>query len=88
MTTNNPPAVPGAIIRLLRNFKGMMQKHACDKLDISQQAYSKIESRKEVPEKKVAEILEAFDSNLQELEYIIKNYPPHKNKITVASFIS
>ena len=76
MSTNNPPAVPGYIIRLLRNFKGMMQKHACEKMDISQQAYSRIELREKVTEKKVAEILQAFNSNLQELEYIIKNYPP------------
>lgn len=80
MTTNNPPSVPGEIIRRLRNFKGIKQEDAGKNMDISQQAYSKIELSEEVPEKKVAEILVALSSNQQELENIINLLPPPPDK--------
>lgn len=76
MSTNNPPCIAGEMIRRLRSLKGIMQKEACKKMAITQQAYSKIELSKNVPEKKLAEILLAFNSSMQELESIIKFLPP------------
>ena len=76
MTTNNPPSVSGQTIRMLRILKGMKQTEASKKLGISQQAYSKMESKNVISESKIVKILWALNSSLQDVEHIIKNYPP------------
>ena len=75
MTTNNPPAISGEIIRILRILKGIKQTEAAGKLGITQQAYSKIELNVVISSAKVAEILQAFNCNWKDLENIMQLTP-------------
>ncbi len=73
MPLNN---VSGEVIRKLRHYKGWGQKDACRKLNISQQAYSKIERQNIITHKMLLRIFTAFDCTVEELTKFI----PPKNE--------
>ena len=80
MSNNNLPLVTGDNIRRLRVLKGLKQLDAGKKLGIGQQAYSKIEFSPEISQSKARRILNAFESNEEELGFIINSTPPPKKK--------
>ena len=83
MFNNNLPLVTGDNIRRLRVLKGLKQLDAGKKLGIGQQAYSKIECSPEISQSKARRILNAFESNEEELGFIIKSNPtPKKMNLT------
>ena len=71
---------PGEVIRRLRQLKGFKQSTAAEKLGISQQAYSKIEQRKTVSAKNIAQIIIAFNCSNADIETVKNFTPPPKNK--------
>jgi transcriptional regulator with XRE-family HTH domain len=88
MITNNPPSVCGETIRILRTLRGIKQTHAAKKLSITQKAYSKIELSRDISERKINQILKAFNCIWKDLENIIKITPTTSNsKINLHSFI-
>ena len=60
----------GKLIRCLRQLKGLKQKEAGKRMGISQQSYSKIELRENIKRPLICIILNAFNSNLEELSQI------------------
>ena len=69
--------VTGEAIRKLRNLKGLGQKDAGSRLNISQQAYSKIEKKEQIKPNLLNKIMRAFNCSEVEFEKI-NGYPPHK----------
>ena len=74
---NSPTS--GETIRHLRNFKNLNQFYTAKKMGIKQQAYSKLERKEIITPHKIAQILNAFGSNLAELEKIKNLHPPPRN---------
>ena len=60
----------GKIIRCLRQFKGLKQKEAGERMGMSQQAYSTIEQMENIEWQIMCRILIAFNSNMEELAQI------------------
>jgi transcriptional regulator with XRE-family HTH domain len=58
----------GHFIKLLRIVKGITQKSVSQNLNISQQAYSKIERSKNIDKVALQRILAAIESSPKELE--------------------
>ena len=75
MKFNNPPFATGDNVRNLRLLKGYKQSTAGKKLDMSQQAYSKIESSAGISKEKTLELIKAFECSLDEFEIILKFIP-------------
>lgn len=67
--------ITGENIRLLRLIKGIPQKAVAKKLHTSQQAVSKIEYSKNVPDQTFEKYLNALNGSIEELEKI-KNILP------------
>lgn len=67
----------GEIIKLIRLLKGFNQTGAGIGMDISQQAFSKWEKKKFIPEQQLKVILEALNSSQREFD-TFKNLPPAK----------
>ena len=74
--------IHGEAIRKLRQVKGFTQYTVAKNMNITQQAYSKIEKRKVSSIKMFQRILLALESNLNEFERV-NQHPPHKmsNKV-------
>ena len=53
--------VSGDAIRKFRHYKGLQQKHACKLMNISQQAYSKLERRPGITDRMFNKFCKAFD---------------------------
>jgi transcriptional regulator with XRE-family HTH domain len=70
--------VSGEAIRKLRYMKGLAQKDAGSRLEMSQQAYSKIEKNELIKPNLLQKIMRAFNYNENEFEKII-GYPPPEN---------
>jgi transcriptional regulator with XRE-family HTH domain len=59
-------------------MKGLAQKDAGSRLEMSQQAYSKIEKKELIKPNLLQKIMRAFNCNENEFEKII-GYPPPEN---------
>ena len=70
--------IHGEAIRKLRQVKGFTQYTVAKNMNITQQAYSKIEKRKVSSIKMFQRILLALESNLNEFERV--NPPPPQNE--------
>jgi transcriptional regulator with XRE-family HTH domain len=68
--------IPGELVRRLRSSKGVKQSVAAKKMDISQQAFSKLESAENISMPKLLLVLAALGSSLHEFETIKNLYPP------------
>ncbi len=62
----------GKTLQSLRKLKGKSQREIADKLDITQQAYSKLERREWIDIERTENILQALKSSRKELEEIKK----------------
>ena len=69
--------IPGELVRRLRNSKGVKQSVAAKRMDISQQAWSKLESAKNISMPKLLLVIAALESILHEFETIKNLYPPN-----------
>lgn len=69
--------IPGELVRRLRNSKGVKQSVAAKRMDISQQAWSKLESAKNISMPKLLLVIAALESSLYEFETIKNLYPPN-----------
>ncbi len=85
----------GQKIKKLREIKGYKQEYMAEKLDISQQSYSNIESGKiDVPFSKIENIAEIFGMRIEDLisfdeKYVLNNYGEIKgNQIGLNNFPS
>lgn len=67
--------ISGEMLCHLRMVKGIPQKLIAKSLDISQQAYSKMEKRKKIHDKKVEAVLRAMKSTFEELMEVQKFTP-------------
>ncbi len=67
---------PGELLKLLRNLKGIKQRDAAKKLDVRQQAVSKLEKCKKISGKKFDEIITALNFTQEEIEMAKRFYPP------------
>lgn len=70
----------GIFIKRLRVFKEIKQETVAGRLGISQQAYSKIETREHICERRMTEILEAMGCTVTDLEGIFNLYSPPWNQ--------
>lgn len=64
----------GIYINRLRVFKEIKQETVANRLGISQQAYSKIETRVGINEKRMEEILAAMGCTVTDLEAVFNLY--------------
>ena len=69
--------VTGEHIRKLRHYKGLMQKEAAQKLEMTQQAYSRIERRTAVRNITLWKILAAFECSSEDFEKVNNSPPPN-----------
>lgn len=69
--------IPGELVRRLRSSKGVKQSVAEKKMDISQQAFSKLENAEKISMPKLLLIVAALESSLNEFETIKNLYSPH-----------
>jgi transcriptional regulator with XRE-family HTH domain len=67
--------ISGELVRRLRNSKGVKQSVVAKRMNISQQAFSKLESAENISMAKLLLVIAALESSLPEFE-IIKNLPP------------
>ncbi len=63
-------SVPGELIRMLRNVKGLKQEAVAINMGKKQQYVSKLESAQYISETAIAKLLTALNSNKEELEQI------------------
>lgn len=68
--------IPGELVRRLRSSKGVKQSVAAKRMDISQQAYSKLESAESISMPKLLLVIAALESTLHEFETVKNLYPP------------
>ncbi len=68
--------VPGELIRMLRNIKGLKQDIAAKRLGICQQAISKLERSKKVSYKNFLSIAAALKCTDKEIERVKEFLPP------------
>ena len=61
----------GKTLKMLRIIKGLTQREVADEIGITQQAYSKIEKKEWVDEKKFTKILLLLKYSKRELENIL-----------------
>jgi transcriptional regulator with XRE-family HTH domain len=73
---NNNNHITGEMLCHLRMVKGLPQKLMAKSLGISQQAYSRMEKRKKVYDKKVEQVLKAMQATFEELMEVQKFCPP------------
>ena len=66
----------GELLKLLRNLKGIKQCDAAKKLDVRQQAISKLERCKKISGKKFEAIVAAFNFTQEEIEMAKRFLPP------------
>ena len=81
--------ITGDNIRLIRNWKKLVQKQAADLLDISQPRYSKLEKKKKINGAMLQKIKMAFRLSDDDIDRIINLPPPRKmSKKTNSQFLS
>ena len=68
----------GTWIHRLRIAKDIKQSTIARRLGISQQAYSKLEKCLQIDKHRLSEILQAMDSNEEELNEVSKLFTPRK----------
>ena len=67
----------GESIRKLRTLKSVKQTTIAKKIGMSQQAYSLLEKKSEIPVPTFMRIIKCLNSNME--EYLkVKNFPPQK----------
>lgn len=67
----------GEIVKQIRLLRGLSQDGAGKEIDISQQAFAKLEKKESIPKKQLSAVLKALNSSQKEFE-VIRNllYPP------------
>lgn len=68
----------GNKLRLLRTWKGLVQKQAASLMNVSQPAYCKMEKMRKINDKTLAEVKKAFKCTDEEIERF-RNLPPPLN---------
>lgn len=63
-------------IKKFRQLNGLKQETIAKKLCISQQAYAKLENRKDITSEKLEKVLLAMDRSLSEWKQFVDLYPP------------
>lgn len=73
----------GDVVKIIRLLRGLSQCGAGMEMDISQQAFAKLEKQSAIANQKLAVVLKALNSSQQEFDAIRKLSPPRKNKLSL-----
>jgi DNA-binding XRE family transcriptional regulator len=72
--------MPGELFKLLRSLKGIKQDEAARKLEVSQQAISKLEKCKSIQHPKFTEIMTVFQFSKEDID-TAKRYLKNRNNL-------